>query len=77
MGILGLLFMSPRTKYYLDVGIVERHIVYYKGEGGGFPQVWAMVSLVSSNLLVVRPNIKSVQLMHYRTCYLICADLCE
>jgi len=38
---------SPRTKCYLDVGLVERHIVYYKGEGGGFPQVQAMLSLVS------------------------------
>jgi hypothetical protein len=23
----------------LDVGLVERHKVYYKGEGGGLPQV--------------------------------------
>jgi hypothetical protein len=35
------------TKNHLDVGFMERHWVYYKGEGGGFPQVWAMVSLVS------------------------------
>jgi hypothetical protein len=38
--------------------------VYYKGEGGGFPQVQAVVSLVSPNLHVVRPNIKSVSTMH-------------
>jgi hypothetical protein len=24
-------------KCHLDVGLVERHIVYYKGEGDGFP----------------------------------------
>jgi len=36
----------PRKKNHLDVGTVERCRVYYKGEGGGFPQVWAMVSLV-------------------------------
>jgi hypothetical protein len=30
---------SPGTKSHLDVGLVERHKVYYKGEGGGFPQV--------------------------------------
>jgi hypothetical protein len=24
-----------------------KHKEYHKGEGGGFPQVWAMVSLVS------------------------------
>jgi hypothetical protein len=27
------------TKCHLDVGLVERHIIYYKGVGGGFPQV--------------------------------------
>jgi len=32
-------FGSPGTKCHLDVGLVERHKVYYKGEGGGFPQV--------------------------------------
>jgi hypothetical protein len=40
-------FRSPRTKCHLDAGLVARHKVYYKGEGGGFPQVWAVVSLVS------------------------------
>jgi hypothetical protein len=55
---------SPRTKYHLDVGLVERHKVYYKGEGGGFPQVWAMVSLMNPSLSVVRPNTKSAQTMH-------------
>jgi len=33
-------------KSHLDVGPVERCRVYYKGEGGGFPQVQAVVSLV-------------------------------
>jgi len=36
----------PGEKNHLDVGPVERSRVYYKGEGGGFPQVRAMVSLV-------------------------------
>ncbi len=31
----------------MDVGLVEKHIVYYKGEAGGFPQVRAVVSLVN------------------------------
>ncbi len=35
-----------REKSHLDVGPVERCRIYYKGEGGGFPQVQAMVSLV-------------------------------
>jgi len=39
-------FGTPGTKTHLDVGPVERCRVYYKGEGDGFPQVQAMVSLV-------------------------------
>jgi hypothetical protein len=54
----------PGTKCHLDVGLVERHKVYCKGEGGCFPQVRAMVSLVNLKLLVARPNTKSVQTMH-------------
>jgi len=30
---------SIGTKSHLDVGLVERCRVYYKGEGGGFPEV--------------------------------------
>jgi hypothetical protein len=52
------------TKCHLDVGLVERHKVYYKGEGGGFPQVRAVVNLVSSNLPVVCPSTKSAPTMH-------------
>ncbi len=42
--ILGLPLGSPRTKWHLNVGPMARHKVYYKGEGGGFPQVLAMVT---------------------------------
>jgi hypothetical protein len=52
MGVLG-------QKGHLDVAPMERRRKYYKGEGGGFPQVRAMVSLVSPRLLVVYPNTKS------------------
>jgi hypothetical protein len=45
-GISGLPFGSPGKKSHLDVASVESCRVYYKGEGGGFPQVQAMVSLV-------------------------------
>jgi len=38
-GVLG-------EKNHLDVGPVERSRIYYKGEGGGFPQVRDVVSLV-------------------------------
>ncbi len=43
---------------------MERHIVYYKGEGGGFPQIWAVMSLMSPSLLVAHPSTKSAQTMH-------------
>jgi len=64
LAILGLPLGSPETKSHLDVGLVERHKIYYKGEGGGFPQVWAVVSLVSLNLPVARPNTNSALSMH-------------
>jgi hypothetical protein len=38
LAISGLSLGSPRTKCHLDVGLVERHKVYYKREGGGFPK---------------------------------------
>jgi hypothetical protein len=41
---------------------MAKHKVYYKGEGGGFLQVWAMVSLVNPCLLVTRPCTKVLQL---------------
>jgi hypothetical protein len=37
---------SPGKKSHLDVVSAERRREYYKGEGGGFPQVRAVVSLV-------------------------------
>jgi len=37
LAISGLPLGSPGTKNHLDVGPVKRRIVYYKGEGGGFP----------------------------------------
>jgi hypothetical protein len=53
-----LLFGSTGTKSHSNVGATKRHIVYYMGEGGGFPWVWAMVSHVSPELLVTCPNTK-------------------
>jgi hypothetical protein len=59
LGISRLPFGSLGTKCHLDVGLVERHKVYYKGECGGFPQVRAMVNLVSPNCpwLVLAPKV--------------------
>jgi hypothetical protein len=64
LGISRLPFESFRIKCHLDVGLIERHIIYYKGENGDFPQVRAMVSLVSSSLLVARLSLKSASTMH-------------
>jgi len=60
MAVSGLLFESLGTKSHSDVGVIERHIKYYMGEGGGFPRVQAMVSLVSPELLVACLSIKGV-----------------
>jgi hypothetical protein len=49
VGISGLPLGSPETKSHLDVAPIKKRKVYYKGEGGGFPQVRAMVNLVCSN----------------------------
>ncbi len=58
---------SPGTKSHLDVGPVERHKVYYKGEGGGFPQVWAMVNLVSPSCpwFVLTPKVLQLCTNHF------------
>jgi len=56
--ISGLPLRSPGTKWHLGTNPVAKHKVYYKGEGDDFPQVWAVVSLVSSSLPMVRPNTK-------------------
>jgi hypothetical protein len=62
--ISGLPLGSPRTKCHLGVGPMARHKVYYKGEGGGFFRVWAMVSLVSPRPPVAHLNTKSATIMH-------------
>jgi hypothetical protein len=59
LGISKLPNGSPETKCHLDVGLMERHKVYYKGEGGGFPQVRAVVSLVSLSLPMTHPSTKN------------------
>jgi len=43
---------------------MEKHKVDYKGEGGGFPQIQAMVSLVSPSLPMAHPSTKSAPIMH-------------
>jgi hypothetical protein len=62
--ISGLSIGSFETKCHLGVSLGAKHTVYYKREGGGLPQVRAVVSLVSLWLPVVCPCTKSVQTMH-------------
>jgi len=38
LAILRFPFGNFKIKCHLDVGLVERCRVYYKGEGGGFPK---------------------------------------
>ncbi len=59
-----LTFGSPETKCHLDMVMVKRHRTYYKGEGGGFPQIQAVVSLMCLSLPMIRPSTKSAQTMH-------------
>ncbi len=57
----------PGKKSHLDVTSVASHRVYYKGEGGGFPQVRAVVSLVCPCCpwLVLAPNVLQLCTNHF------------
>jgi hypothetical protein len=58
---------SLGTKSHLVVGPVERCKVTYKGEGGGFPQVRALVSLVCPNCpwLILAPKVFQLCTNHF------------
>jgi hypothetical protein len=58
---------SPGTKSHLDVAPIKRRIIYNKGEGGGFPQVRTMVSLVCSSCpwLVLTPKVLQLCIHHF------------
>jgi hypothetical protein len=43
---------------------MANHKEYYKGEGGGFSQVWVVMNLMSSCVHVVHPCTKSASIMH-------------
>jgi hypothetical protein len=62
VGILKLPFGSLETKWHLGAGPMAMHKVYYKREGGGFPQVRAMVRFMSLSLPVAHPCTKVQQL---------------
>jgi hypothetical protein len=50
--------MSSLRKIEKSAPILGRHIIYYKGEGDGFPQVRVVVNLVSLCLPMVHPCTK-------------------
>jgi len=54
------LLVVPGQKVHLDEGLAERHREYYMGEGGGFPRVWTVVSLVNPKSPVACPSTKGV-----------------
>jgi hypothetical protein len=56
--VAGVPLGSPETKSHSNVGAAGRHKEYYMGEGGGFPQVQAVVNLVGPELLVACPSTK-------------------
>jgi len=57
--LIGAISGEPGERSHLDVSSVERCRVNYKGEGGGFPQVRAVVSLVCPccSWLVLAPKV--------------------
>jgi hypothetical protein len=60
--ISGLHFGSPRKKSHLDASAAESCREYYKGEGGGFPRVRAVVSQVSPSCLWLVPTPKGCRM---------------
>ncbi len=59
--VSGLHFGSLRKKSNSDVASAQSYREYYKGEGGGFPWVQAVMNQVSPKLPVACPNTKRVQ----------------
>jgi len=55
---------NPGTKWHLGASLVAMHKKYYKGEGGGFPQIQAVVSLVILCLPMAYPCTKNVPTTH-------------
>jgi hypothetical protein len=70
--ISGLPLGSPGKNSHFDVTSVESCRIYYKGEGGGFPQVRAMVSLVCPccSWFVLAPRVLQLCINHF--VWLVC-----
>jgi hypothetical protein len=63
-GNFGTPTREPGPKCHLGAGPVARHKIYYKGESGGFPQIQAVVSLMSPSGPVIRFSTKGCPIMH-------------
>jgi hypothetical protein len=77
VGISGLALGSPETKWHLGAGPMASHRVYYKGEGGGFPQVRAVVNLMNRVCLWLILEPKVLQLCTNQLVVWFCVGLCE
>jgi hypothetical protein len=66
-GNFGTLTWEFRDQNHLDVALMERRKVYYKGKGGGFPQVRDVVSLVcpSCPWFVLTPKVLQLCTNHF------------
>jgi len=68
---------SQKKKNHFDVASAESYRVYYMGEGGGFPRVWAVVSLVCKNARGLSPTPKGVPKCELTLLWLVLdADSC-
>ncbi len=59
--IAGLPTWESWKRHHLDVTFMVCHKKYYKGEGGGFPQVWGMMSFLN-------PCMPTASSMHQKCC---------
>jgi hypothetical protein len=73
--ISGLPLGRPKTKSHLDVAPVKSCRVYYKGEGGGFPQVRVVVSLVCPNCPWLVLALKVLQLCTNHFVLVLCRSV--
>jgi hypothetical protein len=60
---------------HLDVTHVERCKVYYKGEGGGFPQIQVVMSLVCPSCSWLVLALKVLQLCSNRPVLVLCKSM--
>jgi hypothetical protein len=72
--ISGLQLGSPGKKSHLDVVSARHRREYYMGEGGGFPQVRAVVCLVVQSARGLSPTPKGVPECELTT-WVVCFDV--